>query len=60
MCKIIITYKCGCKPYTGRLPCKNNDCDTVKERRREPNCAMCEKLALEDELARGERNSSSS
>lgn len=48
MCKIIITYSCGCKPYCAAKPCKNPDCVDV-ETIYEPPCALCAKDELERE-----------
>ncbi|GAW26438.1 hypothetical protein SAMD00023353_3200390 [Rosellinia necatrix] len=52
MCKVIITYECGCKPYTGEKPCPYPNCQRVEEIKESP-CAACvkEELAREQEKA---------
>ncbi|KAI0801615.1 hypothetical protein GGR55DRAFT_468910 [Xylaria sp. FL0064] len=54
MCRIIITYSCGCKPYTATKPCADPKCDKV-ERVREPPCALCVKEELEREQEKAHR-----
>ncbi|KAI1186535.1 hypothetical protein F5B17DRAFT_431453 [Nemania serpens] len=51
MCKIIIRYDCGCKPYVGIKPCSKPGCEKV-ERVNEPPCALCVKEELEIEQQR--------
>lgn len=51
MCKIIITYRCGCKPYETKTPCKKPDCQSVKEIVQEPRCEQCQGQDAEMELA---------
>ncbi|KAI1488591.1 hypothetical protein F5X96DRAFT_69799 [Biscogniauxia mediterranea] len=55
MCKILIVYRCGCKPYETHLPCERDgkrDCNAIKETVYKPRCRLCEAMALDLELAR--------
>lgn len=53
MCKLIITYRCGCKPYENTVPCKKSNCRKFKEIVQESLCEQCEGDAADMEFAMG-------